>query len=60
MKKTYSEIIEILKSNFYNINFFIDEYYDESFDDYNECDENGIKKPTNYDKHIQVKSILGK
>ena len=35
MKKTYSEIIEVLKSNFKSIHYFLDEYRDE-YDDYDD------------------------
>ena len=54
MKKTYSEIIEVLKSNFKNINYFIDEWYDEDYDE--DYDEQEI---TNSDKHKNLKTVLG-
>ena len=58
MKKTYSEIIEVLKSNFKTIHYFLDEYRDE-YDDYNDDSEETAEKVSNVDKHKQVKTILG-
>lgn len=59
MKKTYSEIIEVLKSNFKSIHYFLDEYRDE-YDDYDDEDEiKDVEKVTNVDKHKKVKTILG-
>jgi hypothetical protein len=55
MKKTYSEIIEVLKSNFKNINYFIDEWF---YEDEDELDDDE-KELSNNDKHKLVKSILG-
>ena len=52
MKKAYSEIIEILKSNFPTINYFIDEWYDELYDD-------GEEKLSNSDVHKNLKNTLG-
>jgi len=64
MKKTYSEIIEVLKSNFKSINYFIDEWYDEydedgDYDEDNETSQEPVEKISNSDKHKNLKTVLG-
>lgn len=54
MKKTYTEILEILKSNFITINYFIDEWYDE----YDDC-AHAEEEISNSDIHKNLKSTLG-